>query len=195
MPSEIEIYADYMTGVRMRVAVIKSTMAMTGMPEFAKAELVFLQFRKALELVAFATLAANKEAYAKASPKFAEEWRAKQILEKIEKINPEFWPMALNEPEEVAPDRKHFSRPNSGFLTKAEFATLYDVASEIIHTRNPFTGKAPTINTKYSVEEWIARLQRLLSWHRVGLVSGTMWVVRIPDQGDVEVWPAAPLNA
>jgi len=147
-----------------------------------------------LELVAFASLAANKGAYAKASPKFAEEWRAKQILEKIEKINPGFWPMALNEPEEISPGRKHFSRPDNGFLSKAEFARLYDVASEVIHTRNPFTGKNPTINTKYSVEEWIARLQRLLTWHRVGLVGGTMWVVHIPEKGDVQVWPAAPLD-
>ena len=90
--------------------------------------------------------------------------------------------------------RKHFSRPDDGFLSKAEFARLYDVASEVIHTRNPFTGKNPTINTKYSVEEWIARLQRLLSWHRVGVVSGTMWVVHIPEKGDVQVWPAAPLD-
>jgi hypothetical protein len=187
MPTEIEIYADYMTGVRMRMEAIKSTMAIAAMPEFAKAEMVFLQFRKALELIAFASLAANKETYAKASPKFAEDWRAKQILEKIEKINPDFWPMALNEPEETAPGHKHFSRPEGGFLTQEEFVMLYQVASEVIHTRNPFTGKDATINTKYSVEEWIARIQRLLTWHQVRLV-------RILDRGNVDVWPAAPLD-
>jgi hypothetical protein len=51
MPTEIEIYADYMTGVRMRVEAIKSTMVIAAMAEFAKAEMVFLQFPKALELM------------------------------------------------------------------------------------------------------------------------------------------------
>ena len=194
MATEIEIYADYMTGVRMRVGVIKSTMATDRMPEFAKAELVFLQFRKALELIAFASLAANKDAYAKASPRFAEEWRAKTILEKIAKINPSFWPMALDAPQDTAPKHKYFTRPNGGFLTQEEFVTLYEVASEVIHTRNPFTGKDPTIDTKYAAEEWIARIQRLLAWHRVQLLSGSLWIVSIPEKGDVTVSPAAPLD-
>jgi hypothetical protein len=125
MPTAIEIYADYMTGVRMRVEPIKTTMAIAATSECAKAEMVFLQFRKALELIAFASLAANKETYAKASTKFVEKWRAQQILEKIGKINPDFWPMALNEPKETAPDHKHFSRPEGGFLTQEEFVMLY----------------------------------------------------------------------
>jgi hypothetical protein len=194
MNSETEIYADYMTGVRMRVEQIKNTMAIESMPEFAKAEMVFLQFRKSLELIAFASLAANKDAYAKAYPTFAEEWKAKRILEKIGKINPDFWPMALNEPEVISPGNKYFSRPEGGFLTQEEFVALYQISSEVLHTRNPFTGKDLTINTKYSVEEWISRIQRLLTWHQVRLLSGTLWVVRIPDQGEVEVWPAAPLD-
>jgi hypothetical protein len=194
MPNEAEIYADYMTGVRMRLDEIGRILAVAEMPEFAKQELTFLQLRKALELIAFASLAANKDAYAAVFPTFAEDWKAKRILEKIEKINPEFYPMALNAPEEIAPGRKHFSRPDSGFMTKDEFLGLYQIASEVLHTRNPFTSKDPTINIKYSVPEWVARIQRLLTWHRVGLVSGTMWVVRIPDKGNVDVSPAAPLD-
>ncbi len=192
MPNEAEIYADYMTGVRMRIDEIGRILAVADMPEFARNELIFLQLRKSLELIAFASLAANKDAYAAVFPTFAEDWKAKRILEKIEKINPYFYPMALNAPEEIAPGRKHFSRPDNGFMTKDEFLGLYQIASEVLHTRNPFTGKDPTINIKYSAPEWAARIQRLLAWHRVGLASGTTWVVCIPDKGKVELWPAAP---
>jgi len=192
MPNEAEIYADYMTGVRMRTDEIGRILTVANMPDFARNELIFLQLRKSLELIAFASLAANKDAYAAVFPTFAEDWKAKRILEKIEKINPDFYPMALNPPEEIAPGRKYFSRPDSGFMTKDEFLTLYQIASEVLHTRNPFTGKDPTINIKYSFPEWVARIQRLLAWHRIGLASGTMWVVCIPDTGEVELWPAAP---
>jgi hypothetical protein len=75
--------------------------------------------------------------------------------------------MALNEPEEMARGRKHFSRPDSGFMTKAEFVVL-QIASEGLHTRNPFTSKDATINIKYTAPQWVARIQRLLGWHKSG---------------------------
>jgi len=192
MPNEAEIYADYMTGVRMRLDEIVRIQAVADMPDFSRNELIFLQLRKSLELIAFASLAANKDTYAAVFPTFAEDWKSKRILEKIEKINPDFYPMPVNAPQEIAPGRKHFSRPDSGFMTKDEFIALYQVASEVLHTRNPFTSKDPTINIKYSAPDWVARIQRLLAWHRVRLASGTMWVVCIPDKGKVELWPAAP---
>jgi len=194
MPTEIDIYSEYMTGVRMRIDHITSTLRIADMPQFAKAEMAFLQLRKALELIAFASLAANKSAYAAVYPTFAEDWKAKRILEKIEKINSDFYPMALNEPQEIAPGKKHFSRPADGFMTKDEFVVLYQAASEVLHTRNPFTAKDPTIQIKYTVEEWVSRIQRLLTWHQVRLISGDLWVVRIPEKGEVQVWPAAALN-
>jgi hypothetical protein len=194
MPNEAEIYADYMTGVRMRLDEVSRILAATDMPEFSQQEASFLQLRKALELIAFASLAANRDAYAAAFPTFAEDWKAKRILEKIEKINPEFYPMALEAPQEIAPGRKHFLRPGSGFMTKDDFVALYQIASEVLHTRNPFTRKAPIIDIKYTVPEWVARIQRLLTWHQVRLVSGTLWIVRIPDKGNVDLWPAAPLD-
>jgi hypothetical protein len=194
MPREIDIYSEYMTGVRMRIDHINSTLASENMPQFAKTEMIFLQLRKALELVAFASLAANRDAYSGVHPTFGEDWNAKRILKKIEKINAEFYPMALNAPEEIAQGRKHFSRPLDDFMTKEEFVILYDTASEVLHTRNPFTDKEPTIQIKYTVPEWVARIQRLLTWHQVRLISGDLWVVCIPAKGEVQVWPAAALN-
>jgi len=147
MPTEIEIYGNYMADVRARIDLVRGllTIGVTqAMPEFALAEVIFLQLRKVLELIAFASLAANKDAYATAYPTFAEDWKAKRILEKIGELNPDFYPMALDEPQEIAPGRKHFDRPATGFLTKDEFVTLYQAASEVLHTRNPYTAKSLT---------------------------------------------------
>lgn len=106
MPNEAAIYADYMTGVRMRLDEVGRILAANDMPEFSQQEATFLQLRKALELIAFASLAANKDAYAAVFPTFAEDWKAKRILERIERINPEFYPTALDPPQEIPPGRK-----------------------------------------------------------------------------------------
>jgi len=193
MQSDIEIYANHMADVRTRIYLVRSLLAPEAaavIPQFALIETVLLQLRKALELIAFASLTANKDAYKDAYPTFADEWNAKRILQKVEQLNPDFYPMACEAPKEVAPGHKHFDRPADGFMTRDEFITLYQAASEVLHTRNPFTTKGPVINTGYSVVEWVSRIQRLLSWHRVGLIGGSIWIVKVPDVGDVEAWPA-----
>ena len=44
------------------------------------AELIFLHFRKALEEIAFASLAANREKYSAVRASFATEWNARRML-------------------------------------------------------------------------------------------------------------------
>jgi hypothetical protein len=102
--------------------------------------------------------------------------------------------MALDPPQEIAPGRKHFPRPDSGFLSTDEFISLYDAASGFLHTRNPYGADDPAGKQQHSVAEWIARIQKLLAWHRVQLLNGSIWIVRIPNEGDVQAWPASPLS-
>jgi hypothetical protein len=97
------------------------------------------------------------------------------------------------EPQEIAPGRKHFPRPADGFLTKDDFVFLYDAASGVLHTRNPYTTKDPNIPLRYPVATWVERIQRLLGWHHVQLIGGGLWIVQIPNEGDVLAWPADPL--
>ncbi|MGC3983117.1 MAG: hypothetical protein QM808_17830 [Steroidobacteraceae bacterium] len=195
MPTDIEIYCGYMAEIRDRVNVIENVLngVLAGIPPFVATEVVNLQFRKVLELIAFSTLAANKEAYASAHENFSKHWRAKKILEEISKLNPDFYPMALDPPEEVGPGRKHFPRPDGGFLTHDEFVALYDSASGVLHTSNPYATNSASTSFQYSTSQWAGRIQRLLGWHRVQLISGSLWIVNIPNQGDVQTWPAAPV--
>ena len=196
MPTDIQIYCNCMAEVRTRIGVVQAVLAgftTTGTEAF-NIELIFLQLRKTLELIAFASLSANKTAYSAANKNFANHWKAKAMLDELEKVNLDFYPVPLDPPQETAPGMKHFPRPADGFMTKDEFASLYDSCSEVLHARNPFTAKDPTIQIGYSVQEWVARIQRLLGWHLMHLVGGDKWVVNIPAEGNVQAWPASPTD-
>jgi len=59
---------------------------------------------------------------------------------------------------------------------------------------SPPRGEGPepsTINVRYPVPEWINRVKNLLSWHRIQLIDGNIWLVRA-DEYPVHVYPASP---
>jgi hypothetical protein len=190
-----QVYCDSMVRIRHRINVVQTIMsggAKIGHGD-QTAELIFVQFRKTLEEIAFATLPANKEKYAEVHANFSKHWRAKDMLVVMDKVNPNFYPVPLQAPIEIAPGQKHFEPLTDGFVTRDDFVLLYDCSSEALHTRNPYKEGDPTINIKYTVQEWIARFQRLLSWHYATLLNGDVWVVNIPCEGDVHVYPATPM--
>jgi hypothetical protein len=194
MPSDVQIYCNCMAEVRNRIGVVQAVLegrATTGADAF-NVELIFLQLRKALELIALGSISANKTVYSAAHKNFAKHWKAKVMLDEVEKVNPDFYPAPLDPPQEIAPGvNQCFEPPAGGFLTKDEFASLYDLCSEVVHTRNPYAAIDPAIQIGYSVQEWVTRIQRLLSWHVMHLVDGDKWVVNIPDGGSVHAWPAS----
>ena len=46
----------------------------------------------------------------------------------------------------------------------------------------------------YTVDEWLARLEGLLRWHRIQLVDGALWLVNMPESGNVHVTMAVRSN-
>jgi hypothetical protein len=157
-------------------------------------ELVFIQFRKCLELIAFASLIANKALYSAAYEEFASHWHAKRMLEALEKINPDFFPVPVQPAVQMRNGVKHLTIRVDGFLTKDEFVSLYGKCGKILHARNPFTDEDPIIQIGYSVKEWVSRIQALLGFHYVHLVGGDKWIVRIPQEGKVEASSASPVD-
>jgi len=192
--SDIEIYCNCMAEIRDRLSLVQTIGA--GLLHLGdhvfNQELVFLQLRKTLELIAFGSLTANKVKYSAAHANFATHWNAKRMLDDLEKVNPDFYPMALDPPVETQPGFKHFPDAAGGFMTKEDFVFLYDVCSKFIHTRNPFTTEDPMIRLRHNLKDSVARIQRLLAWHLVHLVGGDKWVVNIPNEGQVKAWAASP---
>jgi hypothetical protein len=173
VPYDIQIYCTCMERVRHHVSIVDTVFAAridTGFPDL-NAELMFLHLRKALEEIAFSSLSANREKYSAARAGFANEWNARRMLGFVEKVNPNFYPVPLQPPRETSPGRKFFDRVMDGFLTKEEFATLYDGSAEVLHCPNPYAPSTPTIDSRHTVDEWSRRIKALLSWHFVQLVD------------------------
>ena len=87
---------------------------------------------------------------------------------------------------------RHFPAITDGFLTKEDFVVLYDLAGEILHARNPFTSKPPTVAIGRTVKEWVSRIQTWLSLHVLQLVDGKTWLVSVPGEEQVHVIQAEP---
>jgi hypothetical protein len=195
MPTDDEIYCNCMEELKHRIAVIDSVLigsTSTTYPMF-DSELVYLLFRKSLELIAFSSLTANKVVYSAAYENFANHWNAKRLLEYLEDVNADFYPVAVNPPQTLANGTKSFSLVTEGFLTKDEFVCLYDQCGEILHARNPFATSRRPAKFSFSPKEWVARIQNLIRYHVMHLINGDKLVAVIPNEGKVYLIRATSL--
>lgn len=183
-------YCSCMEDVKSRLDVVRSVVEgrlSTGQ-ELFDYEVVSVQLRKALELIAFASMTANKELYAKEHAKFANHWRVKTMLESLRKLHPGFYPQPIKLDHIKDNGAKHFEHVKDGYLTREDFVTLYDLCSECIHTWNPFTEKERHIDFKLSVVEWVSRIECLLRLHLMQFVDREeIWIVEMANANDGKV--------
>lgn len=183
-------YCRCMEDLKLRVRLVRSLLQgeLRVEREDFLAEFVCIQLRKILELIAFGSLAANKDAYAQVHADFAVTWNAKRLLAKLEKIHPPFYPRPVTISSGDEKGRRTLHDATSGFLTRHEFATLYDRCSEVIHSRNPFRTEPAVIDFERSLQDWVDRIQTLLSIHLMQLAGdGHVWLVQMkyPTDGKV----------
>ncbi len=193
-------YCRCMEDIKLRVGLIRSMLRgelNPGREDFL-AEFICIQVRKVLELIAFGSLTANKEAYAQVHSDFASHWNAKWLLAKLEKIHPQFYPRPISISERDEKGGRTLSDLSGGFLTRDELVMLYDRCSEVIHSRNPFRTEPAVINFEKSLEQWVEQIQVLLNVHIMQLAgSEVIWLVSMkdPTDGNVRVAVAAPSDA
>jgi hypothetical protein len=189
-----------MEDIKARVEVVLGVVergVTVGRPDF-DAEVACLNLRKILELIAFASLTANKEKYAEVHANFANHWRAKVLLQNLERIHPQFYPRPAFFSHQDANGIKHIDFLKDGFLTKDEFVTLYDKCSEVLHTWNPFRVDPRVVDFGISIRDWVTRIERLLAVHTIRLIEGDVhWLVYMqhPEDGKVHALTAMPVDA
>lgn len=176
------VYANCMEEIKRRTDAVYAIMRgpYSTLYPITNVEFVCLQIRKILELIALASLASHKDEFARQYQKFAEMWRAKKILEDLGKLNPGFYPV----PTEQVIDSKSgkvievraMSRP---YLTKAEFADVYQKCSSILHAENPYGPPKQLSQIEAEIPEWMEKIKNLLNHHHVQLFSSKhqLWVV------------------
>ena len=182
-----------MEEVKMRTEVIRAFLSGESKTVYKQTtvESICLQIRKILELIAMASLVANKEEYAKVRKDFAKNYHAQWILNTIESINPNFYPQPSNQVlDSTGKKVVRLESIKSGYLTKKEFENIYERCGGLLHAENPFGAKKDLDNFLKVVPSWMDKIIKLLNHHQAQLVNENLqlWVVMNSDKdGKVHV--------
>lgn len=195
VPAEIlNKYANCMEEIKKRTEVVHGFLRRELHAKYLQTtvESICLQIREILELIALASLVANKSEYEKQRKNFYQDWNAKRILETLDKANPQFYPSPSE--QIISPDTGkvvEVKTITSGYLSRADYEALYDECSDLLHASNPFSGnqqKSQAFLAK--TPEWMEKIRVLLNHHQVQLADERvqLWVVMHgKDDGKVHV--------
>ena len=175
-------YADCMEEIKKRTSVIDGflTGKCHAMYVQTTAESICLQIRKVLELIALASLAANKSAYQKFRKRFHCDWHGSRILATLEKANPKFYPQPSKQVIDQETEKVVSVEPiTSGYLTKSDYVELYEIFGRMLHANNPFSPKRDAQSFLDSVPQWMEKIRHLLNHHQIQLLDDDqqLWVL------------------
>ena len=132
-----------------------------GTISIANCELAALQLRKMYELVGFASISANKRRYAEIRTRFERDWNLGEILNRIEKVNPQFLPISLVEKWGDGTNRSpHSISQGVAKFEKQSLLEHHGRLGEILHARNPY---AKPINYRYWHDWMLERCRELIA--------------------------------
>jgi hypothetical protein len=186
---DIEKYVTCMEEIKQRGTAIIQIIAKETTTTFPATNIEFccLQIRKILELIALASISANKEEYVRQHANFLKHYRAKDILKCVEKVNPNFYP----KPFYPRPDPDH--NEIQGYLNRQDFENVYDACKTVLHASNPYGATIDYAQVERQIPEWMGKIKILLKHHYVHLIhkNQQLWVImKSPQNGNVQasVW-------
>ena len=120
---------------------------------------------------------------------FETHWNGRIILNKLEDINPKFYPIALKTDEKKEPPIDNlikFRRVEKNVLTKEKWIELYGECNKFLHTWNPYTTKN-TVFFETPMKAWYEMIFNLLRTHQCQMYGGVSWFIRTgpPGPGNV----------
>jgi len=180
----ISRYCELMEIIKKRIEVVLFFEQRQGSALYVPStiESVYLQFRKILELIAMASLVANKEVYSREFANFATHWNARKIFESVERLNPDFYPNPIVEDGGKLVDK------TDGYLTKEDFITLYRACGAIMHTENPYGTKIDYDDYLFKMVGWREAIIGLLNNHKIRLLHDpNIYVIHMQEARDDKV--------
>lgn len=188
---ERQKYANVMNEVKRRTSVIYSFLngEKNAMYNVVNIELMCLQIRKILELIALGSLVANQRTFLKKVNNLQKMWNAKLILQDIEKLNPDFYPKPIAEkPSKYDGVVNDIIDVKEGFLTKENFIKVYDKCGKILHAENPLGSGIDYQYYEKHIPIWMSQIKRLLNAHTIKLLNDkNMYLVHMQEDGREEV--------
>jgi hypothetical protein len=184
---EASLQAIYLALVEEAVARLTAAERfLASSPEVVFLESAILQLRKSLELNAFAAIAPDKKKYealragAAKDPDFTKDYHAAKIFAALQRVNPDFYPLALTPAVRQPSGVWHYDRKQSGYLTKKQFERTYDRLGKQLHSHNPWSSPKNIQNLRADLPGIIARARGLVQLHarviRTSEFEG-VWVV------------------
>ena len=133
-------------------------------------EFCFLQFRMICELIALGCLVAHDDIKATQTREIRTLWSAKEIIEKLEDLHPDFFPTPF-----AAKGPSHLDVGPADALTKDDLLTLYGKSGGVLHRGTKaklLSTKIPTQTNFTDIANWANRLHGLLQNHYVLMLGG-----------------------
>ena len=184
---ERQKYADVMNEIKRRTKVIYSFLngERNAMYNVVNAELMCLQIRKILELIALGSLVANQRIFLKKIQTLQKMWNAKYILNDIEKLNPDFYPKPIHEkPSKQNGVKNDLIDIKEGYLTKKDFVEIYDKCGRILHAENPLGNGIDYKYYEKNIPIWMNKIKKLLNSHTIKLLNDkNMYLVHMQEDG------------
>jgi len=171
---DIEVYVSVMDEIKRRTAVVYSFLSggSSAVYRVTQVESIYLQIRMILELVALASLAANRPIFEENRKKFSKHWNPADILKDIELLNPGYYPKPIKEtPSERKGVVNDLLPIESGYLTKAELIEIHGRTGNILHARNPFGKGLDVAEYERHVPEIMEKIRLLLNCHEIRLLG------------------------
>lgn len=188
---DIVMYCNVMEEIKRRTSVIDFFLTGNGhaLYEPTTLESITLQIRKILELVAMASLIANKKEYEKVYSNFSTAWNAEYLLKDMERVNPGFYPKPMVEQSSDDPKVKgHLVGRGNDYLTKKEFIKIYKKCGAIMHASNPMGRKISYEYYKKSIPEWKKKMMNLLNNHQIRLLGHKgFYLIHMKEERDEKV--------
>lgn len=165
-------YLKILDEIKRRASVIDAFMAGNthAVFEATNIETVCLQFRKILELIAFASLIANVKEYSLQYDKFAKHWNPRLMLRDLERVNPDFYPRPIiQQPAtESGIKMRWLDRPDD-YLTKDRLVSIYEKCGALMHAENPYGSPTDYGFYKNNFLLWRKQIVNLLNAHTITL--------------------------
>lgn len=185
--AEIEKYAASMKEIKLRTEVIDLFLSGQLGARYVPTtvETVGLQFRKIFELIAFASLVANREQYSRAYADFANHWQLAKLVKNLRRINRDFYPKPVLEVPSKMPGTLHGLKDrDQDYLTEDELIEAHGRCGALAHSANPFAGAIDYDFYRTIFPVWREKVINLLNNHKVHLLGDTgFWIIHMHEEG------------
>ncbi|MDR7152012.1 hypothetical protein J2W49_003988 [Hydrogenophaga palleronii] len=179
-------YKECMKEAKRRIEVVDQLISRkitTGIL-ITDVELMCVQIRKILELIALSSLAANQVEYQKISNSLAKLWNAKEIVKNLEPINPKYYPEPIVlQGWNDDPNHTRTQPVKSGYLTRDELLDIYSRCGGLLHAQNPFGRSKDFVQACKVIPVWLKKIKSLLDKHIVNLVDSETMIMVILNLG------------